>query len=231
MGREHDELVMKATNKDFIKKLLRKYPEYLNYLGEKNKWASREIHEFLDNETIDAKNIKCNDLKDQELLNNLYNIGGNEKVRKYIRMNIKSLDEYEKEDFLEIKSTKEFHLSKGQGIYFKSCDFFIDAIIDISIFRCYLMHAFKTYAHPPTQLLIECKTQIELNDLGSILRQIKKYNQWYLNGNHWKDGGIKQWILLVKYKPSEELKSFFESENIKVISVEEIEGGRTLNDF
>ncbi len=91
---------------------------------------------------------------------------------------IKNIRNLKLKDSLFIDKTFEFPLIKGNN-QFMCTKGFIDLIVRCSPNKCGL---FSTFPIPVKEFVIEIKKEEDFKDFGNILRQIKEYREYYLNG-------------------------------------------------
>jgi len=121
--------------------------------------------------------------------------------------------------YLFIKKTFEFPLIKGEGQY-KVTKGFIDLIVHCKPFS---RNGFSCYQEADNciEFIIEIKKEKDFEDMGSVLRQIKEYREYYncFNANRWESELSNKETLKRKYCV---LSTKIPSEIVKLFSDEDI---------
>ena len=162
MGRKHDEIVFSLTKEKIIELLAEKL------YGEKGSWSPyHEIHRKR------LEDINLNLIKQIQLIEGDISLG---KLRKSIMENNEEIEKIPINESLEIIKKIEVPMVKGEGKY-KVTKGFLDVVVDIKpkingFFSCY-------ENKEPKQVIIEVKKEEDFKDVGSIIRQLNEYKEYY----------------------------------------------------
>ncbi len=211
--------IVQELNKDKLCKLLS------NYFGEKGVWSG--FHFLLSKETGDLNIKEIDNLKtsllqiglDLDEVNNLTL----DSLKFKCALNSKFIKDLKDNETLNIEKKIEFPIIKGEGQY-RCTKGYLDLIVHA---KPKIKGLFSSYENQePIEFLIEVKKKEDLNDVGSIIRQINEYREYYKSyvcslysskiiDN---DGRKQKWCLVID-EFNEDYREMFEDENIEIIDL------------
>jgi len=220
MGK-HDKIVRGLNRKNLCKLLSPYFGEKGCYSPDSSKFLSKEVEEYTFNEIKSLDTLK------------LYKVNGNdEDINYYSLKDLKEKHHDHKklietaliEDCLNIEKKIEFPLIKGEG-KFRCTKGYIDLIVHAEPIRLGFYSSFGNLE--PIEFVIEVKKKEDLNDVGSIIRQINEYKEYYKDyvcekyssnilDNRADDYTKRIWCLLID-EFDESYRDMFEDEDIKII--------------
>lgn len=216
MGK-HDEIVLRLINKEYLMDLF--FPKIATHYGAIGTWS--KYHSIFNNKTFE----EVSQGKSTIYLSLYYELDKEQYIenqKKYYilrdAINKYNLNDYPK--LFELTTYFEYVLTKGENHY-KTTKGYIDLIIvvkpkwnendECNIFKNML----------PIEFIIEIKTEEDFKDIGSILRQIKEYREYYEGGSIKRatNNSAKRYFILLSTKIPIKVKSLFENEDIKCIEI------------
>jgi hypothetical protein len=176
MGKEHDDLQIKISNKEKIINLIGK-EQIKKIWGERGTWGNKVCHDIINNDFKNTSILLLHDFLTEFKHNENITLGIIHDSLTLQKDQLQHLDQYE--SFLTTIEN-ERPITKGQNQY-KVTKGFVDVFVTMTPNKTKHFSSYqdRKYTHI---FIIEVKTKKDLEDLGAILRQIKEYRE-YLNYN------------------------------------------------
>ncbi len=218
MGK-HDEIARTLNTKKLCE-LLSNY-----FGGDEGSWSS---HHFLLNTKL--KDLKLNEVKIlldgmfnlDPPLENVFDMSLENVIRKCFEDN-ELIGKLNINNSLEISKKIEFPIIKGENKY-QVTKGYLDLVVHAKPIKKGFFSVYKEFQ--PIEFAIEIKKKEDLKDVGSIIRQINEYREYY--GKSCKYFGSEiinedesrktKWCLLID-EFNEDYREMFEDENIEIIDL------------
>lgn len=214
----HDQIVL-SLSESRIKQII------TPYLGEKGFWANNVWHVLAGGGSSVFRYLtediasSIADYADKRELHGLTELISS------LRNDRASIEKLGVQEAINIEYAFEHPLIKGTGQYAITKGY-LDLVV---LAKPVSIGPFTAYSHNTKQFVIEVKTSKEMKDMGSVLRQIKEYREYYGYSTKifetesmtigWNELREIVWVLVTP-SVTDEVKSFFVANGIQVHSLE-----------